>query len=106
MKKKNKTLRLQHYLDGHLQQDGGGRMCLGLAQIPSLQQRTTTAVKTKTHDPQKQTEGGGEEGEPDWASQDMLMSLMTFPKVAYGRLAAVKQRCLKGFRFPQSPASI
>lgn len=61
-RKKKTTPRLRHYLDGHLQQDGGGGMCLGRAQIPSLQQRTTTAVKTKTHDPQKQTEGGGEEG--------------------------------------------
>lgn len=58
--RKKITLRLRHYLKGHLQQDGGGGMCLGFTQIPSLQQRTTTAVKQKhmTHKGRQKGERG------------------------------------------------
>lgn len=72
--------------------------------VPWLHSDTFIITKnngsSEKHGPQRQTEG---ERGLDQASQDMLMSLMTLPWVAYGRLGAVKAALLEGLQISLKP---
>lgn len=74
--------------------------------MPWLHSDTFIITKNnKSSEKKNMTHKGRQKGRRglDRASQDMLMSLMTLPWVAYGRLRVVKTALLEGLQISKKP---